>query len=752
MSDLTHEITWPIEWPSEDTENLLPLTELAGDKKERRNHRLDSNGKLKPVKDESYKWAGMDTETCNGKVRMVSWEYEKFGKSHSGTFDVDSFFDVVLGLLRLGWTDKKYARWFAKDFFFYNLKYDHDAILKTLLLNDSDLMERIVKAGFDGVYFDAKTLEIKDKANKNEGHCVKVTCVYKKKFSILPTGVGWEKETYTMYRSTGGKNPKQYFEHTFGKKTMSPINLWDISQFYRGSLKANAHLVNEKKIDFEPDLNKYPEGWNSEAFWKENLNDIRDYAVQDAVVAGKLTRRIGKAFQKIGVRFSNAYSKAKIAEQYAIDSGYGERVAPLRNTMRGTKFLEMAVTAFNGGRFETSGVGFMENVTAHDLNSAYPHIMTTLISLATQKGADAVKINGFLEFGYGKDGWDDYLMMRKGIDYTDLAFVEAIFVFKEGQEWYPLSDFDVEVQGLVSPRIINKVMTVQEYIEACKWPMEEEPIVKRWCCHNPADVKSRPWKGIIEHWWNMKDKADKGTDEYELPKIMMNSLYGKLIQGQKDGYDSMGNIYNPAFAAAVTGSVRAEMARCMRHAIKAGGEVKAVATDGVFIKNLPKTWNPPMRKLVAVGDLGEWEEDGKGQLIVMGNGIMSFGPMLDPNAPRKETKSTTRGETSYNALATVGKKTGKGWECSWLDFCKQHSIKTSLPGVGKPQPLGLKAAINRNKAEQTNEFISGEWTFRPVQNSKKRFLITEPQTFGDMMRNWYRSTAPTVAKKIRSIK
>ena len=751
VPDSTHEITWPRQWPTQDTEGLLPLTQLAGEKTEMRNSRLDDNGILKPVKDEDYKIAGIDTETCNGKVRMVSWEYEKFGKSHSGTFDVDSFFDVVLGLLRLGWTDKKYARWFAKDFFFYNLKYDHDAILKTLLLDDSDLMERIVKAGFDGVYFDAKTLEIKDKDTKNEGHCVKVTCVYKKKFSIHATGVGWEKETYIMYRSSGGKNPKQYFEHSFGKKKMSPINMWDISQFYGGGLAANAHLVNEKKIDFEPDLNKYPEGWNSEAFWTENLDDIRDYAVQDAVIAGKLARLKSKSFREQKVRFSNPYSKAKIAEQTATDMGYDERVRPLRNTMIGTKFLEMGVTAFNGGRFETSGVGFSDDVIAIDLNSAYPHIMTTIPSLATKKGAKATEINGLLEFGYGKQGWDDYLSMRKGLGYTDLAFVEAIFVFKEGQEWYPLSDFDVDVQGLVSPQIINKIMTVQEYVEACKWPMEIEPVVQRWCFHLPADSQSKPWKGIIEHWWGEKDKAakagKKGTDEYAVPKLMMNSLYGKLIQGQKEGFDRQGNIYNPAFAAAVTGSVRAELARCARYAMRDGGQVLAMATDGIFIKNLPKSWKPPTQRLPGIGKLGEWEQDGEGQLLVMGNGIMSFGPMLDPNAPLAETKSTTRGETSYNGLATVGKKTPKGWQCNWLDFCKKHSLKSELPVKGKAKPLGIKAAINRNIVEQTNQFIEGDGTMKPVQNSKKRLLTTKPKTFGDLLNNWYPSTAPPIVTK-----
>jgi hypothetical protein len=226
---------------------------------------------------------------------------------------------------------------------------------------------------------------------------------------------------------------------------------------------------------------------------------------------------------------------------------------------------------------------------------------------------------------------------------------------------------------------------------------------------------------------------------------MMNSNYGKLIQGQRPGYDFMGNIYNPAYAATVTGSVRAEMARCARYAIRDGGEVLAMATDGIFLKNLPKSWNPPTRRLDAIGDLGKWEKDGEGQLLIMGNGIMSFGPMLDPNAPIKETKSTTRGETSRNALLSVGKVGKKGWECSWLDFCKENSLKSSLPIVGKPQPLGLKQAINRNKVEQTNKFISGDFTFRPVQNSKKRFLISEPQTFGDMMNNWYPSKPPVVA-------
>ena len=678
----------------------LPLIPLPNYKREKRS---SAKWNLKP-----FHIGGMDTETKDGFAKLVSYEFLGFdNKTNAGTFDMDSFFDFVTGVLSLGYEPKygknKGRRWMFPHFFFYNLKYDHDAILKHL---PNDLIKMIHQ---DELIFDAKTEKVVDSSDKESGYAVKVRLLTKKRFSIQLTGEKWKDLEFVSVR-TG-------YTRKIGTKKISSIKLWDIAQWYRGSLKENAikHLDSSfNKIDINPFDLGYKEGWNSNQFWTNHLEEIKEYAIMDAIITGKLARRVRNNLETINARFNNPYSVAKIAEQFLLDQGYQETIAPLLKSEIGKRFLEFGNTAYHGGWFESSGYGYVDNVTAYDIKSAYPAVMYNLPSMAS-KG----KVNGNIYEGVGKKDWEDWLSWR---DDGDIGFVRALFSFDVGQKWYPLCDDSKALQGLCSPAMVDKIMTVYEYEEALKWnPVDIE--VGEWMYFEPITA-DQPFADTIQKLFTLKESNPKDSAEYEVSKILINSLYGKTIQGRKEEYEFIGNIYQPCFAAMITGKCRAMIAEANRHS---GGRMVMCATDGAYFKDLPDGWRPPKKSLKAPGNLGEWEFEAKGPMIVKESGSSSI-----KDIAKNKIKTTNRGDSAWSALNFESS------QCDWFTFCKENATEDKVSGKSRKRPVSAKLAHARGKPELTNIFTSQEWNLTCLPSSKKRTTTNNvPQNFGDLSRNWY---------------
>ena len=685
--------------------NKLPLIPLPNYKREKR---FSSKRNLNP-----FDIAGMDTETKNGFAKLVSYEYlDTKNVSKAGTFSMNSFFDFVSGVLSLGYQPKygkhKSTHWKFPNFFFYNLKYDHDAILKHL----PDSLIKLIHQ--DEVIFDAKTEKV---CEKQEGYAVKVKLLTQKHLSISLTGEKWKDLEFVSSR-TG-------FTRKLGSKKPSSIKLWDIAQWFRGSLKNNAikHLDKSfNKIDIDPKSLGYINGWNDDGFWNNHIDEIKEYAEMDAVITGQLARLQRNNLLTIGARFNNPYSVAKIAEQFLLDQGYKETISPLIKTDLGKRFLEMGNTAYHGGWFETSGFGFKQNVTSYDIKSAYPAVMYDLPSMAS-KG----KVNGMICEGKGKKDWEDWISYRKP---NDIGFVHALFMFQDGEKWYPLCDDSKSIGGLCSPSTINKIMTVYEYEEAIKWnPLSVA--VGEFMYFSPT-TKEKPFADTIQKLFTLKESNPAGSAEYEVSKILINSLYGKTIQGRKEGYDFIGNIYQPAFAAMITGKCRAMIAEANR---KSGFRMIMCATDGAYFTDLPDTWIPPQKTLLAPGNLGDWELEYKGDILVKESGAASI-----ENYSNGNIKTTKRGDSAYSALHFNSSSP------EWWTFCKENKNESSVSGKSRERPVSAKQAHARGKPETTNIFIQQDWTLKVIPTSKKRSLTSQvPKTFGDLLENWYELNTLTIA-------
>ena len=676
----------------------LPLTALAGFKTQRR------YSAKKSLKD--FEIGGIDTETQNGYAKLVSYEVIHGSKSISGTYEMNSFFDFITGIISLGYEPKsakhKSTIWCIPQWFFYNLQYDHNAILKYL---PNDIINKLNKGG--KLILDAKTeTELED---SKSGHAIKISLLTKKSLQIKLTGEEWENVEFISVR-TG-------YKRKIGKKKVSAIKCWDIAQWYRGSLKDNAvkHLDSSlNKIDIDPISLGYKKGWNDDGFWNNHLDEIKEYAEMDAIITGKLARLQKDNLETIGARFNNPYSCAKIAEQYLLDQNYKETISPFLKSEKGIRFMMMGNTAYHGGHFEISNYGKIENASLYDIKSAYPYTMYSLPSLT--KGN---KINGIIKEGYGVDDWNDWLSYR---NVTDIGFVRAVFIFEQNQKWNPLCKFNENIKGLYTPSIVDKIMTVAEYIEAIKWnPLSV--VVGEFMYFIPAS-KQRPFAYTIDKLFTLKESNKPGSPEYQVSKILINSLYGKLIQGRKEDQDTMGNLYNPVYAAIVTGTCRAMLAEANR---TSGMKAVMFATDGILFKDLDSDWNPPNRILPSIYNLGEWEIEKTGDAIILDSGVYTIGDFTD----LKTLKSTYRGDNGINAIKTASNP-------DWLTFLQENANVGEISGKSRERPLSAKQAHARGKPEMTNIFISQDWNLNVLPSSRKRMKAEKvPENFGDLINNNY---------------
>ena len=190
-----------------------------------------------------------------------------------------------------------------------------------------------------------------------------------------------------------------------------------------------------------------------------------------------------------------------------------------------------------------------------------------------------------------------------------MGFAEVFVIFDEGLDIYPLVK-KAKTGTLVAPRVIQGWFTIEEIIEAKKWP-HSSFIVGNWTWHQEEDSShNRPFAPFIERFYEMKMNEPKGSVAYGVSKVLLNSVYGKLQQ-EVDG--KTGKIWSSVYSSTTTGSTRARLAEIIR---LNGFSALSVATDGVvFDSNAFSVI--PNRPAPAPHNLGEWEFDGAGELLIL---------------------------------------------------------------------------------------------------------------------------------------
>ena len=313
----------------------LPLKDLPNLKRQRRKQSAKSS--LNP-----NKICGADTETVDGKVWLFSSEY--------GVWEINSMRDLIDVL----WNDEHASKWkqgrgknqktsrglSTKEFFFWNLKFDGQAVMK--LCSDEEI---------DSILNGEET-EV-----KMDGGSVKIKYLQGKFMSFKPVNM------------------------KIGQYKLGKCVWWDISQFY-GKMRLNhaaQQFLNSSKIETCFDGSVLDAGRFSEKEYRDYYReDIEKYAVQDAILAGRLARMKRNDFVNQDVRFIQPYSVANVAQRNMMDLCKIPTLNNFKKHPQGLEIIQRSLSAYQGGWFTTRGSGFWPDCICVDLVSAYPYIMWNL--------------------------------------------------------------------------------------------------------------------------------------------------------------------------------------------------------------------------------------------------------------------------------------------------------------------------------------------------------------------------------------
>jgi hypothetical protein len=726
--------------------------------------------------------AAFDFETSHGDAVITSigyydskdgvWRGEAFDHREK-PFTVKWF--MAMCYAKMGYvhsrTEKKRRvhRMTVPNIFAWNLNFEQGTALKGLPDATINYLRRN-----GGCVIDVETGELNLEIYKSEGRWtwdrkekiprnqfVSLFFIPKKMLTIEP--IGW---TTTVGDKRGVRLQK--------------IICYDIAQFYGGSLNKHAkRVLNDTKVD---GIDRAMLGSNAPThpYWTTNWSHIWEYAIHDSVLTAHLAWLKVKAFESNGVRMNKPISCASVAERSVYDLCH----LPTINNMWKNRpdVIKWFWTAYQGGWFESTGSGYLEDVKAYDLASAYPHVMWWLPDWT---GGLWYQSDDFGEDEYEDAIWD---YLRNHHQLYRLCVVEAVVDFPEGRPLYPAAKRSDSMGCVINAQSVEGFFTGDEILEFERWGATIQ--VGRWSYHIPADNHDNterdvqdgiryPLRPFIETFYGMKlresakkkacpdcredkpcsnDACTFDKDAYNVSKVMINSTYGKLMAGvdtwvADDRILKTGNMWNPMWAAVTTAGCRMRLAEMIR--VNGYDNTVSVATDGIILKgdDIVVPENPAPAVFRTFNDdgeetaretvnLGDWEDDGRGNLILLMSGVYSvIKPHLEDEEGNIPTKSTYRGNYSL----FIGRSPTDYFPMDWFSFCEEYGGETEVKRDADHQPhsrpYSLGEAAVRKDFSLTNDFRIVDQTVRAMGDSNKRswYGCDKPATFGDLLASWWPS-------------
>ena len=701
--------------------------------------------------------AGADFETKNGYPHIFTWSIFQDGKYvdyhtvFGGTeqqpemfkeanndvefppFTIKWFCEILFhtGRYTQGGSKKKGGkqrkRRTPQQFYFFNLTYDASAIIKTL---PQEIIENVM-LGNDCV-LDTKEncmVELDKDAKIPFNRYIRIAYLHKKYLLLEPlnfysAGVRWGK-----------------------------IQCWDIKQFCGGgSLDFNAKKhFNEGKLDFSQDemslLGSLSEKGNK--FTIDNWDKIIDYAEKDSNLTARLSWKIVNHIESNGIRMVKPFSPASVAERACYDTS---DIPTLDDAMKVQKeIIDAFWTCYQGGWFSAVGSGVKASVSCWDITSAYPHVMWWLPDF--EEGLWEGTSHG----DKSEDAWRYLEKIHKM--YWPSCF-EAEVIFPKGKPMYPAAKKSEIAGCLMNPRICYGWFTGEEIKEFKLWGAKIT--IFRWngfipvSSHEDAeDVEDGiryPFRPFLKRFYGMKLHQDilksKKSKEYDveqrnLAKLMCNSLYGKTIAAvdKEDGFKHTGQMWNPIYGAVITAGCRMRIAEIIR--VNGYNSILSVATDGVIFDTSKKPTIVPKNPMPVYFDgnlnnLGDWEDDGSGTLLLMMSGVYSV-----IKKGMKEAKNTQRGTYSMftNRYNDKGECIDDTYGDNWLEFCLKYGDKEIVIRDEDNNPTKRPYSIGEAKMQKdytlVNQFRIVNLSISACGDSNKRKWIERPKTFGDLANKWW---------------
>jgi hypothetical protein len=434
---------------------------------------------------------GVDTETESGNIFLIA---DSNGNWLDGTNI--SFADVASFLLR------HEGKWI----FMYNLQFDAESILKLL------------------------PKEVLDTYKKRRGQ--------NKALNFVHLGIRIQ---YI---------PKKKLTISKGRHT---VCCYDIAQYCDNKPLVIAYQeIVQRPINDDYLQMKRKRKYFSRFYYRRHKKQVRDYCIADCILTAELAVKWVRTFERMfGFCPQNWISGGYLAEKVLIYNGvqvpfFHEFEYPVQ---------ELARAAFYGGRFELMQRGFIGECHLYDLNSAYPHALSTMPDLLQGKWVSSTKLNPRAKVGFFR--------IIADIDYA-VKVVPFPFRTKDNRIIYPVGKFETCIN-------LNELQSVEGDYRIKYRILESWQFI-------PDNNCTYPFKDFIAELYYKRLELRKNNDPLERAiKVVLNSIYGKTAQRTNN---VMGNLFCPVVASHITGFVRARLYKFMRqHGLER--DLVAFATDSV---------------------------------------------------------------------------------------------------------------------------------------------------------------------------
>lgn len=322
---------------------------------------------------------------------------------------------------------------------------------------------------------------------------------------------------------------------------------FDIAQYYHESL-TNAYQNNigqlpKKYLDMKKKRSSF-----SDYYFEHFPNKIKEYCIQDCVYTRKLAEHWIKLFHSAFDFYPARWiSSGYLAEKVLIN----QNIYIPRFSETPEEVQEFAYNSYFGGRFEILKRGFIGKAYLYDINSAYPFALSKIPDLTKGRWMKRMSIHPKALLGF----------FKIETDIPDVKYVPPFSFRKESKVFFPSGKF--------------VTFATLEELKACKDTSFYRILDSvQYVSENP----SYPYKQFIENLYLKRLELKQKNDPLQLPlKIILNSIYGKTgetVRGR------IGNLFNPAIFATITGHARAQLYRFV-HDHNIEREVAAFATDSI---------------------------------------------------------------------------------------------------------------------------------------------------------------------------
>jgi hypothetical protein len=363
------------------------------------------------------------------------------------------------------------------------------------------------------------------------------------------------------------------------KRNKEKTDFFDLTNFYEGTLDANMrqYLSYKKFKDIDANLIN-----SSYGYYQRNRDKIIRYCMRDAEGAKGLGELLQEAYKNtMGIYPKSYLSKAFIGANYFRQECYVPSINKLDASM-----LRYWWEQYKGGRFEVYQKGFFNHVYDYDLTSAYPATIAELINIKVGKWKTVTEMSDDAFYGVYR--------CKVGVKKTNIP---PIGVDIGGRIVFPIGN-------------LGEVFLTKDELIHYKNVIEYE--IKDGYEFYPSKL-IYPFRDTINNLVQMKIDAKvkygKLSMEYQMPKITMNSFYGKFLNINNG---VAGKYWNIIYGALITADTKIKVWELAR---KAGKNLISIETDGIFttVKLNERTGK----------QLGDWELMEADNMFIIGNGVFT---------------------------------------------------------------------------------------------------------------------------------